>query len=124
MPKNRDLQTLLDIEQAARNIVQFKSSLSREVFLEDKKTQAAIILQLLIIGEATKRLSMTLRQQHPEIPWSFMAGMRDNMIHEYEDIDIQEVWKTSENDIPTLLSSLQVVRTGVEQLRLTLEDES
>ena len=89
MPKNRDLQSLLDIEQAARKTIQFKSTHNKETFLADEKTQSAIIFQLLIIGEATKRLSMELRDQHPDVPWSLMTGMQDNLIHEYDGIDTE-----------------------------------
>jgi uncharacterized protein with HEPN domain len=50
MPKNRDLQSLLDIEQAAQKTIEFKASLDKETFLTDEKTQSAIVFQLLIIG--------------------------------------------------------------------------
>lgn len=108
MPQNRDSETLLDIQRAAQKIIQFKQELERETFLTDEKTQSAIVFQLLIIGEATKRLSMALRQRHPNIPWPLMAGMRDKLIHDYDEIDVEEVWKTANTDIPNLLSSLQV----------------
>jgi uncharacterized protein with HEPN domain len=108
MPKNRDSETLLDIERAAQKILQFKQGLEQKAFLTDEKTQSAIVFQLLIIGEATKRLSMTLRKQYPDIPWSLMAGMRDKLIHDYDEIDVEEVWKTANTDIPSLLSSIQV----------------
>lgn len=119
MPKNRDLQSLIDIEKAANKATQFlQSSVNKEAFIEDDKTQSAVIFQLLIIGEATKRLSKTLRDQYPDMPWSLMAGMRDNLIHEYDGIDVDQVWKTVKSDIPNLLSSLKPIRQGVQQLRL------
>ncbi len=81
--------------------------MDKTAFLQDDKTESAILYQLLIIGEAVKRLSPELRQQNPEIPWSLMAGMRDNLIHEYDDVDLEEVWKTSDRDIPDLLALLE-----------------
>lgn len=75
MPQNRDLATLLDVERAAQKIVQFKQGLNQQGFLEDEKSQSAIIFQLLVIGKATKRLSMKLREDYPDIPWPLMAGM-------------------------------------------------
>jgi uncharacterized protein with HEPN domain len=54
--------------------------LHKAQFLEDFKTQSAVLYQLIVIGEAVKRLSFELRQQHPEIPWAPMAGMRDHLI--------------------------------------------
>lgn len=107
MPTNRDSATLLDIAKAARKTLQFKQGLDKAEFLADEKTQSAIVFQLLIAGEAVKRLSPELRSTHAGIPWSLIAGMRDNLIHEYNDIDLNEVWKTAERDIPELLILLE-----------------
>lgn len=109
MPPNRDIETLLDIERAAQKIIQFKQGLNREAFRGDEKTQSAIVFQLFIVGKATKRLSMTLRDQYPDVPWSLIAGMRDKLIHDYDEIDIEEVWKTANNDVPKLLDSVHLI---------------
>ena len=107
MPSNRDAATLLDIAKAARRVLEFKQGMNKSAFLEDAKTQSAIVYQLLIAGEAVKRLSQDFRRQYPEIPWTSIAGMRDNLIHNYDDIDLDEVWKTTERDIPDLLTLLE-----------------
>ncbi len=111
MPINRGRAALLDIAKAARKVVQFKQGLNRESFLADEKTQSAIVFQLLILitGEAVKRLSQEFRSTHSDIPWTLIAGMRDTLIHEYDDIDLGEVWKTADRDIPELLVLLEPI---------------
>lgn len=107
MPNSRDRASLLDIIRAAEKILRYKGELDKIAFFNDDKTQSAIVFQLLIIGEAVKRLSAELRSHHPNIPWTLIAKMRDNLIHRYDDIDLDEVWKTSNEDIPNLLSALE-----------------
>lgn len=69
--------------------------------------QSAVIRQLAVIGEATKRLSDSLRTEHPDIPWKKIAGMRDIMIHAYDHIDIDAVWNAATRDIPHLIRQIQ-----------------
>jgi uncharacterized protein with HEPN domain len=104
---SRDDATLLDILKAARLVVQFKRKLAKKAFLRDIKTQSAILHQLLVIGEAVKRLSEDFRARHPEIPWARIAGMRDKLIHQYDAVDLDEVWKTVTTDIPPLITFLE-----------------
>ncbi len=106
MPHDRDNATLIDSARAARLVLAFKSSVAKDAFMEDQKTQSAVMHQLLVIGEAVKRLSSEFRDGHANIPWALMAGMRDNLIHEYDDVDLDEVWKTAEREIPALLLAL------------------
>jgi uncharacterized protein with HEPN domain len=80
-------------------IFQVKNQFS---FSEDFLTQDAVIRQLEIIGEATKRISKEFRSENPHIPWSDMAGMRDILIHDYIDVDVDIVWKTASESIPEL----------------------
>jgi uncharacterized protein with HEPN domain len=103
----RDEGTLLDIAKAARAILTFVQGLQKEDFLEDFKTQSAVLYQLIVIGEAVKRLSFEWRGQHPEIPWAAMAGMRDHLIHGYDLVDWDEVWRTATRDVPDLLHKLE-----------------
>ena len=62
----------------------------------------AVIRNIEIIGEATKKISKPFTQSHQEVPWSEMAGMRDKLIHDYLDVDLDVVWKTIEVDLPLL----------------------
>ena len=96
----RDDATLLDMIGASRLIIQFRRGLNRSDFYDDDKTQSAILHQLMMLGEAAKRLSADFRLAHRDVPWTLIAGMRDNLIHEYDAVDIDEVWRTAESDIP------------------------
>ena len=77
--------------------------MDKNTFDEGLKTQSAVICQLEIIGEATKRLSDELRETHADIPWRQMAGMRDVLIHAYDHVDIDEVWNVIEQALPDVV---------------------
>ena len=65
-----------------------------------------MIRQLEIIGEATRRLSVTLKENYTQVPWEDIAGMRDKLIHDYFGVDIDLVWRTLEQDIPALKTAI------------------
>ena len=100
----KDSAILLDIVKAGRLIKEFLGEANEKGFSRGIRTQSAVIHQLLIIGEATKRLSHEFREQHDEIPWPLMAGMRDVLIHAYESVDLEEVWKTATKDVPDIIA--------------------
>jgi len=104
---SHDKTTLLDIARAAHLVAEFKKGMDKETFLKDIKTQSAILHQLMVIGEAVKRLSQDFRIHYPEIPWELIAGMRDKLIHGYDIVDLDEVWKTADADVPNLLSFIE-----------------
>jgi len=103
----RDEATLLDIARAARLVLEFRQGIDEAAFLQDFKTQSAVLHQLMVMGEAVKRLSPDFRARHSEIPWSLIAGMRDKLIHGYDIVDLDEVWRTAVVDVPDLLTSLE-----------------
>jgi uncharacterized protein with HEPN domain len=107
MPLDRDPATVLDMVIAGQRIQQFIEGLDYAGFLTDLKTQSAVILQILILGEAAKRLSEPFRTQHSQIPWSQIRRMRDRLIHHYEGTDPGEVWKAATRDVPLLLAFLE-----------------
>lgn len=79
----QDSATLLDIDKAAHLIQSFLEDSTKETFFNDPKTQSSVLYQLLVIGEAVKRLSPEFRNQNSAIPWLLIAGMRDHLIHAY-----------------------------------------
>ena len=89
--------------------------MNKRAFLDDAKTQSAILHQLLILGEAAKRLSQEFREQHEKIPWKKITGMRDKLIHAYDNIDLDEVWKTASSDIPRLIEQLEPFAASKEE---------
>ena len=103
----RDEAVLLDIVRAARLVLEFKQDLDKDAFFEDLKTQSAVLHQLMVIGEAVKRLSAEFRARHSDVPWSPIAGMRDKLIHGYDIVDLEQVWQTAAEDVPELLSLLK-----------------
>ncbi|MBI2845049.1 MAG: DUF86 domain-containing protein [Chloroflexi bacterium] len=104
---SRDEGALLDIARAAQLIMEFTEGLDRESFLRDAKTQSAVLHQLLVLGEAVKRLSPEFRGKKPGVPWAAIAGMRDVLIHEYDEVDLEEVWRAARRDVPDLLRLVQ-----------------
>jgi len=103
----RDDATLLDILRAAQLALQFRGPLDKTSFLTDLKTQAAVLHELLVLGEAAKRLSAGFRDEHPDVPWKAIAGMRDRLLHGYDDVDLELVWKTVDEDLPALVVRLE-----------------
>ncbi|MBC8382691.1 MAG: DUF86 domain-containing protein [Candidatus Cloacimonetes bacterium] len=102
MKTKDDLVYLLHILDSIKWIESYVSDISQEQFLNNHLVQDAIIRQIEIIGEASKKLSNSLKQKYIFIPWKDIAGMRDKLIHGYFGVDIESVWKTIENDIPIL----------------------
>lgn len=106
----RDEVVLQDIINAARLVKDFIQGFEKESFIQDWKTRSAVLYQITVIGEAVKRLSKEFRADHPEIPWALIAGMRDNLIHGYDLVDWDEVWKTSTVDVPELSDKIKSYR--------------
>ncbi len=110
MGKWADTQTLEDIIQATELILRFTASMDLPAFTADEKSQSAVLMQFIIIGEAAGRLSEFFCEKHDDIPWHHMRGMRNRLVHAYQDIDLTSVWETIRSDLPNLLMTLKEIR--------------
>ena len=106
------------IQQAATDACTFVEGLGKADFLEDKRTQQAVIMSLIIIGEAATKVMDgygEFAQTHPEVPWRSMRGMRNRIAHGYFDINLDVVWETVLAALPELLKQLPTVRVDADQ---------
>ena len=104
---------LLHIRDAIRHIVEYTVT-GKENFFADRKTQDAVVRNLEIIGEATKRVSLSLKSSHPDIAWKPIAGMRDKLIHDYFGVNVQLVWDAVERDLPALYEKVNGLLTTLD----------
>lgn len=91
-----------DILDCINDAASFISGMTFDSFITDRKTINAVIRSIEVIGEAAKNVPETLRKKYPAIPWKKMAGMRDKLIHEYSGVDLEMVWKTATEDLPSI----------------------
>ena len=105
--QRRDKEYLGDIREAMQRIVAYTADLSYEQFMNELKTQDAVVRNLEVIGEAAKKLSSHLRKAYPQIPWKGMAGMRDKVIHHYFGVNYDIVWTVAKQEVPGLLPQIE-----------------
>jgi uncharacterized protein with HEPN domain len=103
----RDDAYLLDILIAARKAIKFVSGISRDEFEKNELVQNAVMHPLEVMGEAANLLSDDFREDHQEIPWHKMIGMRNRLIHEYFRVDYGVVWDTIAKDLPELVRLIE-----------------
>jgi len=98
----------------------------KDIFMANKLLQDAVIRNFEVIGEASKRLPPEFRDQYPEIPWRKITAFRDVLIHAYDRVDIKEVWRIVEQELPPLKQAIAAFLPPMDQLEKELaeEDES
>ncbi len=118
MPRPRKEDALRDICDSAEAAVRYISGVTFDQLQQNDVLQDALIRRLEIIGEATKRFSQSapeIRTAHPEIPWQAMAGMRDVLIHAYDNVDLEEVWRAVTVVIPSILPHLRALQKMISE---------
>ena len=99
--------------EATLQACSYVEDMRKEDFLADKRTQQAVILNLIIIGEVATKLLQShgdFLDHHPDVPWRSMKGMRNRIAHGYFDINLEMVWETIQKALPQLAQRLPSIR--------------
>ncbi len=105
----RDDTYLVDILESAKIALDYVFDKSWDEFYEDIQCQDAVVRRIEIIGEAARRVSQETRDKYPQIPWREMTSMRNLVIHEYDVVDISQVWDTAQSKLPHLIEELSKI---------------
>lgn len=116
MINNKDLDSLEDIIHCINLIYRYSKGLSKEEFYKNQEKQDVLIHRLEIMGEASKRLSNEIVNTFPDIPWKQIKGMRDVLIHQYDDIMLEIVWETVQKRIPEIEQDLSKIKNIVGRI--------
>jgi uncharacterized protein with HEPN domain len=105
----RDPAWILDMLQAAMKAREYVQNLSEAEFMASSRDQDAVVRQLTVLGEAAKRVSADFRNEHPEIPWKKISGLRDVIVHDYFHVNLEKVWRIVTEELPSLIATLKSI---------------
>ncbi|BAS59350.1 hypothetical protein LBWT_53190 [Leptolyngbya boryana IAM M-101] len=95
--------------QSAQIVMNYIAGRTKNELATDLQFQDAVIRRLLVIGEASNRISKATQQALTTIPWIAINGMRNRLVHEYDELDLNVVWDTVVNSLPVLILELEKV---------------
>jgi uncharacterized protein with HEPN domain len=95
--------------RAIAEVRQFVAGMSFSSFSADARTSRAVAFDIAVIGEASGRIPAEVRDRHPEVPWARMRRMRNFLIHQYFNVNLQIVWDTAQQDLPALEVALREI---------------
>ncbi len=108
--KRAVLDYINDILDGMIKAQEFVQGMSYEEFLQEVKTQFAVVRAIEIIGEATKNIPNSVRKKYPQIPWREIAGIRDKIVHEYFGLNLKVIWRTVKEDVPAVKPLFEKLR--------------
>ena len=106
-PDGRDPAYLWDMLDAARSVREFAEGVTFEQYLADKMMRSAVERQLEILGEAARQVSEAFQNEHPEVPWRQIVGLRNVLAHDYGGVRHERVWKIISHQLPGLIRHLE-----------------
>lgn len=98
-----------DMLEAIERVSAYVEGMSRADFVADARTQDAVLRNLEVLGEASKRVPYSIQHRHPDIPWSRIGDMRNILVHEYHSVDPEIILDAARNDLPQLVGPLRAV---------------
>ena len=112
--KNDDKTRIMHLIEHIQRIQVILQGVSEEQFYQSTTLIDAVSYNFAILGEAANRLSNDIQNKHPEIPWGNIIGMRNILIHDYMKSKPHYLWEGTQNDLPPLLESLEVMLKSME----------
>ena len=101
-----DRAHVLDMLNAARAIRQFIGTRTQDEFLADDMLQSAVLYQFTVLGEACRRVSAAFRGSATGVDWPGIAGFRNKIVHDYDEVDLDVVWSIVQDDLPRAIDAL------------------
>jgi uncharacterized protein with HEPN domain len=101
------------MRHAAEDACSFVTGISKDEFLNDRRTQNAVVMSLIVLGEASTKvmdLYPEFAARHALVPWRKMRGMRNRITHGYFETNFELVWDTVTTALPELMKQLPAVR--------------
>jgi uncharacterized protein with HEPN domain len=117
MKRNQQL-FITDIYDSIVLIEKYLDKLYFEEFSKKPVLLDAVAMRFAIIGEASKNVSKSFKNQHKEIPWKYMCGFRDVIVHEYFGINAKKTWKTAKEDLPRLKTQIKAILDEMNKNKL------
>ena len=106
---SRDKDYLTDIMESAKQALKYAYDCELDEFLLNDLIQDAVIRRFEVIGEASSRVSQAVKDKYNDIPWNEMKSMRNILIHQYDDVDLDNVWETVQRDLSDLVKRLETI---------------
>ncbi len=98
-----------DMLEAIERVTAYVDGMSRSQFVADSRTQDAVLRNLEVLGEASKRVPFHIQRRHGEVPWSRIGDMRNILVHEYHSVDPEIILDAARHDLPPLVGPLRAV---------------
>jgi uncharacterized protein with HEPN domain len=97
------------MREAAWALIDHVAGQTRESFETERKTRSAVLFEIVVLGEGVKRLSLDLRSRYPAVPWGRISGMRDRLVHSFDQVDFDLVWNVTQIHVSSLLNELDQI---------------
>jgi uncharacterized protein with HEPN domain len=112
--KRPDAKLLLDMLHSAQLAVGYLADRNQATFESDALLQDAVARRLEVLGEAAARVTEETRSTYPDLPWREMVGMRNRIVHEYFQVDLEVVWKVVRQELQHLIERLRTITEAVD----------
>ena len=106
-----DLQRIADMLEHLESI-RAETRVGKDAFRADPRAQKVVAYDLLVIGEAAAKVSRSTQRANPSVPWSGLVGYRNQLIHEYGTLDLEETWEFVRETLPSLERRLRRARSS------------